>query len=142
MSDTNKKLTASTTYDLTKNIKDIEVNTGFILGLDAILLYFISNVVEDPSTLTTTFKKFDLILTNNTEEPIELSMVERYLYTLFALQQLFKAKAKEQNLEIPVETEATQEDMLAYMKSILANDQEDAAVKLKKIQDLTKIKSS
>ena len=44
-------LELTNTYDLTKNITGLEINTGFILGLDAILMHYISNVIEDPTTL-------------------------------------------------------------------------------------------
>jgi len=83
-------LKATNTYDLTKNIKDIEINTGFILGLDAILMYYIGNIIEDPTTLPSTFKKFESIIKGEAtdENPIELDYIERQLYTLFNLQQL------------------------------------------------------
>lgn len=133
---------AANTYDLTKNITGIEVNTGFILGLDAILMYYIANIVKDPSTLSTTFKKFETILTGkpNSKDFPELDQIERQLYTLFALQQLFKAKAKEQGLEIEMESKVTKEDLSDYMKNIMDNDDEAAASKLQKIQELIKKK--
>lgn len=136
-------LEANNTYDLTKNIKDIEINTGFILGLDAILMYYIANIIEDPSTLPATFKKFEAIVKGEAsdENPIELSYIERQLYTLFALQQLLKAKAKEQNLEIPLESKVTQDDLANYMKAVMNNDS-SAEDKLAKIQELIKPKSS
>ena len=136
-------LEATHTYDLTKNIKDIEINTGFILGLDAILMYYVANIVEDPSTLPVTFRKFEgIIKGEDTEEnPIELDYIERQLYTLFALQQLLKAKAREQNLEIPVESKVTKEDVTAYMKAVM-NDDSSAEEKLKKIESLMTPKSS
>jgi len=136
-------LEATHTYDLTKNIKDIEINTSFILGLDAILMYYVANIVEDPSTLPVTFKKFEgIIKGEDTEEnPIELDYIERQLYTLFALQQLLKAKAREQNLEIPVESKVTKEDVTAYMKAVM-NDDSSAEEKLKKIESLMTPKSS
>lgn len=136
-------LEATHTYDLTKNIKDIEINTGFILGLDAILMYYVANIVEDPSTLPATFRKFEgIIKGEDTEEnPIELDYIERQLYTLFALQQLLKAKAREQNLEVPVESKVTKEDVTAYMKAVM-NDDSSAEEKLKKIESLMTPKSS
>jgi len=136
-------LEATHTYDLTKNIKDIEINTGFILGLDAILMYYVANIVEDPSTLPVTFRKFEgIIKGEDTEEnPIELDYIERQLYTLFALQQLLKAKAREQNLEVPVESKVTKEDVTAYMKAVM-NDDSSAEEKLKKIESLMTPKSS
>jgi hypothetical protein len=136
-------LKATNTYDLTKNIKDLEINTGFILGLDAILMYYIANIIEDPSTLPATFKKFEGIIKGEASEenPIQLDYIERQLYTLFALQQLLKAKAKEQNLEVPLESEVTQEDLSNYMKAVMNNDS-SAEEKLAKIQSLIKPKSS
>ena len=136
-------LKASNTYDLTKNIKDIEINTGFILGLDAILMYYIGNIIEDPTTLPSTFKKFESIIKGEAtdENPIELDYIERQLYTLFALQQLLKAKAKEQNLEIPLETKVTKEQITEYMRSVM-NDDGKANEKLQKIADLITPKSS
>lgn len=136
-------LEASNTYDLTKNIKDIEINTGFILGLDAILMYYIANIIEDPSTLPATFKKFEAIIKGEVsdENPINLDYIERQLYTLFALQQLLKAKAKEQNLEIPLESKVTKDDLTNYMKAVMNNDS-SAEEKLAKIQELVKPKLS
>ena len=137
-------LKATHTYDLTKNIKDLEINTGFILGLDAILLFYIGNVVEDPSTLPATFKKFEAIIKGEVtdENPIELDYVERQLYTLFALQQLLKAKAKEQNLEIELESKVTEADMLDYMRAAMNGEDEKVSEKLLKIQELIKPKLS
>lgn len=137
-------LKATHTYDLTKNIKDLEINTGFILGLDAILLFYIGNVVEDPSTLPATFKKFEAIIKGEAtdENPIELDYIERQLYTLFALQQLLKAKAKEQNLEIELESKVTEADLLDYMKAAINGEDEKVSEKLSKIQELIKPKLS
>lgn len=137
-------LKATHTYDLTKNIKDLEINTGFILGLDAILLYYIGNIVEDPSTLPATFKKFEAIIKGEAsdENPIELDFIERQLYTLFALQQLLKAKAKEQNLEVPLESQVTKEQVSEYMKDFMNEDVEGATKKFETIMSLIKPKSS
>ena len=136
-------LKASNTYDLTKNIKDIEINTGFILGLDSILMYYIGNIIEDPTTLPSTFKKFEAIIKGEAtdDNSIELDYIERQLYTLFALQQLLKAKAKEQNLEIPVETKVTKEQVTEYMRSVI-NEDGKADEKLQKIAELITPKSS
>lgn len=137
-------LKATHTYDLTKNIKDLEINTGFILGLDAILLYYIGNVVEDPSTLPATFKKFEAIIKGEASDknPIELDFIERQLYTLFALQQLLKAKAKEQGLEVPLESQVTKEQVTEYMKDLMNEDAEGATQKFEAIMSLIKTKSS
>jgi len=137
-----KYIDVTNTYDLTKNIKDIEINTGFILGLNDILMFFISNIVKDPSTLSDTFKKFEKLITGDNPEDIQLDRVERQIYTIFAIQQLLKAKAKEQNLEIKVESKITQEDISAYVKDLMDDDIEGAEEKLAKIEKLVKPKLS
>jgi hypothetical protein len=124
------------TYDLTKNIKDIEINTGFILGLNDILMFYITSVVKDASTLKGTFEKFEKLITKDKPEEIKLDSVETQIYTIFALQQLFKAKAKEQNLEIPLESKITQEDLSNYMTALMDGDNEAANKKLEQIQKL------
>ncbi len=134
-----EKLKLTNTYDLTKNITGLEINTGFILGLDAILMHYITEIIEDPKTLPETFQKFENIITgkHDDENPVELDLFERHMYTLFAIQQLLKAKAHEQGLEVPLETQATKEDLQEYMDATLNNDLEKAAKKLKEIQDMT-----
>ena len=130
------------TYDLSKNIKDIEINTGFILGLNDVLMFYITSVVKDPSTLKDTFKKFEKLITNDKPEEVKLDSVETQIYTIFALQQLLKAKAREQNLEIPVESKITQEDLSNYMTSVMGGDNEAANKKLEQIQKLVTPKLS
>lgn len=129
---------ATNTYDLTKNIKDIEVNTGFILGLNDVLMFYITSVVKDASTLSDTFKKFEKLISNDKPEEVKLDAIETQIYTIFALQQLLKAKAKEQNLEIPVDSKITQEDLNNYMTAIMDGDAEAAEKKLQQIQKLVK----
>lgn len=133
---------ATNTYDLTKNIKDIEINTGFILGLNDVLMFYITSIVKDASTLTDTFKKFQKLITNDKPEEIKLDSVETQIYTIFALQQLLKAKAKEQNLEIPLESKVTKEDLSNYMTSLMDGDNETANKKLEQIQKLVTPKLS
>lgn len=133
---------ATNTYDLTKNIKDLEVNTGFILGLNDVLMFYITTIVKDASTLSDTFKKFEKLITNEKPEEVKLDSVETQIYTIFALQQLFKAKAKEQNLEIPVDSNITHEDLSNYMTAVMNGDNEAAEKKLEQIQSLVKPKLS
>lgn len=133
---------ATNTYDLTKNIKDIEINTGFILGLNDVLIFYITSVVKDASTLSDTFKKFQKLISNDKPEEVKLDAIETQIYTIFALQQLLKAKAKEQNLEIPVDSKITQEDLTNYMTAIMNGDAEAAEKKLQQIQKLVKPKLS
>ncbi len=49
-------------YDLTKNVKDIEINTGFIMGLNDVLLYWMTNVLPDVTQVPAILEKFKKII--------------------------------------------------------------------------------
>lgn len=127
-------------WDYTKNITGLEVNTAFITGLENILMYYVTSIVEDPSTLAVTFKKFEAILKNEVKEenPIELSDIERQMYTLFSLLQLFKIKGYEQKLNVKIESTVTKQQLEEYMKDIMDGNQDAAKEKLKKIMSMMK----
>jgi len=127
-------------WDYTKNITGLEVNTAFITGLENILMYYVTSVVEDPSTLAVTFKKFEAILKNEVKEenPIELSDIERQMYTLFSLLQLFKIKGYEQKLNVKIESTVTKQQLEEYMKDIMDGNQDAAKEKLEKIMSMMK----
>ena len=132
------------TFDLTKNVKDLEINTGFILGLDDVILYFIANVIDDPSTIGATFAKFKELLTNGIDEkkPLEFNHKERMLYTIFSIQQLLKAKAIEQNLHVELESKVTQDDIKNYMMNVMSSKDNKADEKIESIMSLVKPKLS
>ena len=132
------------TFDLTKNVKDLEINTGFILGLDDVILYFIANVIDDPSTIGETFAKFKELLTNGIDEkkPLEFNHKERMLYTVFSIQQLLKAKAIEQNLHVELESKVTQDDIKNYMMNVMSSKDNKADEKIESIMSLVKPKLS
>lgn len=120
-------------WDYTKNITGLEVNTAYITGLENILMFYIANIVEDPSTLAVTFKKFEAILKGEVKEEVDLTLLERQMYTLFSLLQLLKIKGYEQKLNVKVETSITKEQLEEYMKVFMTGDQEAAK---KKLEDL------
>ena len=127
-------------WDYTKNITGLEVNTAFITGLENILMYYVTSIVEDPSTLAVTFKKFEAILKNEVKEenPIELSDIERQMYTLFSLLQLFKIKGYEQKLNVKIESTVTKQQLEEYMNDIMDGNQDAEKEKLKKIMSMMK----
>jgi hypothetical protein len=133
-------LKAVDSWDYTKNITGLEVNTGFITGLENILMFYVVNIVEDPATLAETFKKFELIITNQQpkENPIELSDIERQMYVLFSLLQLFKAHAYEQKLNIKLDSNVTKEQLSEYLNEVVSGDKDKAKEKLEKIMSLIK----
>jgi hypothetical protein len=127
-------------WDYTKNIKDLEVNTGYISGIENILIFYITNIVEDPSTLAVTFNKFNAILKNEVkeEDKIELSDIERHMYILFSLLQLFKIKAYEQKLNVKIESNVTKEQLQEYLMDVMKGDDATAKEKLDNIMSLMK----
>lgn len=127
-------------WDYTKNIKDLEVNTGYISGIENILMFYITNIVEDPSTLAVTFNKFNAILKNEVkeEDKIELSDIERHMYILFSLLQLFKIKAYEQKLNVKIESNVTKEQLQEYLMDVMKGDDATAKEKLDNIMSLMK----
>ena len=103
-------------YDTSKNITGIEVHTNYIAGLDLILLHYFTSIVPNPATLKDTFAKFEKIVVDQ-DKSIILDEYEQQIYTLFSLQQLFKAKAKEQNLIIDDGRIITEQEMTESLKS-------------------------
>lgn len=105
----------SPTYDLEKNIKNIEVNTGFIIGLDSVLVRYITDIYENSAELVTLFKNFRKLISGEiTHKELNLNQIEYEIYTVFFLQQLFKAHAVNQGLikESPKPDESTMKEML------------------------------
>lgn len=130
-----EKYTVGEVYDLTQNLKGLEINTGFILGLERILMYFLTTVIEDKSTITPMFKKFeDLLSPNNAGNPPQLNEMEAHVYTLFALQQLLRAAAFDQNLVKKVDNAISEADVKEMLNAYLSNNAEEAKAKYDKIQ--------
>lgn len=134
-------------YDLTKNIKDLEINTGFIMGLNDVLLYWMTNILPDVAKLPLTLEKFKTILTSEdpSKEHVTLSVEEKMLYTLYALQMLLKQKAKEQDLEVKSTTEVTEANLQDYLAEFVkktATDGKDSKGAITDIMSVIKNKSS
>lgn len=133
-------------YDLTKNVKDIEINTGFIMGLNDVLLYWMTNVLPDVTQVPVILEKFKKIIsaTDVSKVDVTLTPEEKMLYTLYALQLLLKAKAKEQGLELEQEGEVTQEQLTDYLKAFVdraSGGDSDPEQKLEEIMKVVKTKS-
>jgi len=123
------------TYDFSKNIKNIEVNTSFINGLESLLMYFILDVVEDPATIPNIFKKFESIIKGDTEN-VQLTSIEVHMYTIFALHQLFKGHAIEQKLHKEVNININKEDIKESLSLLLEGKKEEAFKKMVDIQEI------
>lgn len=90
------------TYDFSKDIKDISLSTTYIYALEQLLVYFMTRS-DNPGGMLTTFKKFEAYIKDelNIEEN-PFTEEEAHLYTIFSLQQLLKAKAYDQGLNVKV----------------------------------------
>lgn len=133
-------------YDLTKNVKDLEINTGFIMGLNDILLYWMTNILPDITKIPVILEKFKKIISAKDLSKIDVTLTpeERMLYTIYSLQLLLKSKAKEQNLEIEQEGEVTQEHLTEYLKAFVdkqSGGDSNPEEKLQEIMSLVKNKA-
>jgi hypothetical protein len=97
------KISVQDTYDFSKNITDISLSVAYIHGLEKLMTYFFMNM-EDPSILKPMFEKFESYIKGELDiQKNPFSEEEANLYTIFSLQQLLKAKAYQQGLNIKVD---------------------------------------
>lgn len=115
------KIKVQDTYDFSKNIENISLSTTYILGLENLMMYFIRQM-EDPSVLTGYFKKFEQYIDGSLDmEKNPFSEEEAQLYTIFSLQQLLKANAYDQGLNVKVDATIDQSLVEDLMKAINDN---------------------
>jgi hypothetical protein len=134
-----KPLQTVDTYDFNDTIKGIELSTAYIPGLQRILTDKLLNFSEGTAKLPDMFKKFEQNIDKSDEEkvPLQLTVEEADIYTLFSLTQLLKYLANEQGLAKKTETTATVEELKELMT--MMEKQEDLTEKLKELQDKIKI---
>ena len=120
------KIKVQDTYDFTKNIENVSLSTTYIAGLESLMLFFIEKM-EDPSILTSYFKKFQEYIDGTLDmEKDPFTEEEAQLYTIFSLQQLLKAKAYEQGLNIKLDATIDQDLVESLMKAINNNELDKA----------------
>lgn len=134
-----KTLQTVDTYDFNDTIKGIEVSTAYIPGLQRILTDKLLNFSEGTAKLPDVFKKFEQNIDQSEGErtPMQLTLEEADIYTLFSLTQLLKYLANEQGLAKKTETTATVEELKELMT--MMEKQEDLTDKLKELQDKIKV---
>lgn len=123
------------TYDFNESIKNIEISTMYIIGLEQIIFYYIANIIEDPSSLAKTFDKYEKIL-NGEITDVSLNETETHLYTLYSLQQYLKYKANEQGLNKKVEHKVNKEDLKKYLSVLLKEDKSLIDEKLDQVYNI------
>jgi hypothetical protein len=96
------KISVQDTYDFSKNIENISLSTTYIYGLEQLMIYFMEKM-ENPQNIKPYFKKFESYIQGELDvESNPWTEEESQLYTIFSLQQLLKAKAYEQGLNVKV----------------------------------------
>jgi hypothetical protein len=88
-------------YDYSKVIKDVEISTTYIPGIQQVLTTILA-FVGSPEEITKIYKKIQSLMEGDTS--IELTADENNVYVLLSLIQELKRKAKEQGLsrEVPL----------------------------------------
>jgi len=142
MAEDKERLQTYVTYDLASIIKDIEVSASYIPALQSMITRKImtSDKVDEIGTI---FTKFEKMVKNSQdkvpedEANLSFDQWEADLYILFSLVQMFKYKAKEQNLEIKQETTTTKAEFEQLARD--AFNGEDITQKLKDLDSTLKI---
>lgn len=86
-------------YDLDSNIKNVEINTSFIIGLDKVIVRYFLDLIEDKTQIPNIIEKINKINegTLNPEEA-ELSDTEIELYTIVTIKKILAYNAEKQGL--------------------------------------------
>ena len=130
-----EKIPVQDTYDFTKNIEDISLSTTYIFGLEQLMVYFLMKK-DDPSGISIMFDKFSKYVDGKLDtEKDPFTEEEAHLYTIFSLQQLLKAKAYEQGLNIKVNATIDQSLITELLQATEANDYDKFNEINKKMQD-------
>jgi hypothetical protein len=128
------KLQTFDTYDFKDIIKNIEVSTAYIPGLQRIVTNMILEYSEGTEKLPELFTKFGKTFNKTEEDKIEVNLTEEQanIYTIFSLLQLFKYLANEQGLAKKTKTTATIDELKELATMI--QKKEDITEKLKDLQ--------
>ena len=130
-----EKVPVQDTYDFSKNIENISLSTTYIYGLEQLMVYFLMRK-EDPSTIKSMFDKFNKYVEGNLDvEKDPFTEEEAHLYTIFSLQQLLKAKAYEQKLNVKVNATIDQSLINELLAATADNDYDKFNEINKKMQD-------
>jgi len=117
--------------DFTKTITDISISTSYIFGLEQLMVHYISNM-DNPGIIKSMFEKFDSIIKGKFDVVSNpLNEQELHLYTLFSLQQLFRAKAYEQGHDIKIDKAVSKDLVEKLLKATLEGNLDE----IKKINE-------
>lgn len=112
-------------YDYSKVIKDVEISTTYIPGIQQVLTTILA-FVGSPEEITKIYRKIQSLMEGDTS--IELTADENNVYVLLSLIQELKRKAKEQGLsrEVPLSDDLLKEitDMSSELITLDRSDTE------------------
>jgi hypothetical protein len=129
------KIPIQDTYDFSKSIENISLSTTYIYGLEQLLMYLILKM-DNPTSLQSTFKKFeDFILGKIELKEGTFSEEETHLYTIFSLQQLLKAKAYDQGLNVKINATIDQSLVKDLLEAVASKEFDKISDINKKMQE-------
>ena len=112
-------------YDYSKVIKNVEISTTYIPGIQQVLTTILA-FVGSPEEITKIYRKIQSLMEGDTS--IELTADENNIYVLLSLIQELKRKAKEQGLsrEVPLSDDLLKEitDMSSELITLDRSDTE------------------
>lgn len=130
-----EKIKLQDSFDPKAIINDISISTTYIFALEELMIHYILNM-ENPQDVKTIYKKFEDYVTNKLDiDKDPFTRTERNLYTIYSLQQLFRAKAYEQGLNMKVKGTVSKDTLEELLKATIDGDMD----KLKSLNEKMKI---
>lgn len=114
-----EKIPVRDVIDHTKEITGINLSASYVNALEQLLMYFIMKL-DNPAESKPMFEKFERYVSKEGLDFQEtFSEEEIHMYTIFSLQQLFKAKAYEQGHNIEINATVDKSDVEALLKATM-----------------------
>ena len=118
------KIPLRDTFDFSKDIENLSLSSTYILGLEQLMLYFITTL-DSSIDVKAMFEKFQNYISGELKlEDSPFNTDEANLYTIFSLQQLLKAHAYKQGLEVKVEATVDESLVKELLEATTAGDME------------------
>ena len=118
------KIPLRDTFDFSKDIENLSLSSTYILGLEQLMLYFITTL-DSSLDVKAMFEKFQNYISGELKlEDSPFTTDEANLYTIFSLQQLLKAQAYKQGLEVKVDATVDESLVKELLEATTAGDME------------------
>jgi hypothetical protein len=120
-----EKIPVKDVIDHTKEITGINLSAAYVSALERLLMYFIMKL-DNPAECKPMFEKFERYVSVeglNFEE--NFNEEEIHMYTIFSLQQLFKAKAYEQGHNVKINATIDKSDVESLLKATMEGNFDD-----------------